>query len=704
MALQPYNPNGQTKTSGLQPYKDPGAGSPPTSSGGFFASAPTGTSPYQTGSFFTSPLVGYQPQESKTKGILGTLANLPSSAIRFGKGLFDMATGKTPGGLMPFTQQLAGGVQEIPGVSSWFDKHVTSEKGKKLLAENRQAFDEGLKRQYGSVENIKRSIQEDPVGTLLVARSFLEGGSALADKAGLPDVSARLGRAADLTSPTKVAGAVSSVVKPPIQDILISRAIGDWEKPGTQTKPGFSGARTVLEDANKGGNNIPDKLVKSGILPSDHVDEGRYNTKPTADQIRADNAKASSDMLRPALELADPTVQRVPVDTVLEKTIADIEKTRNITELDRESQIAKAKAQAEALRNKYQNGMSLTDMHDSGIAYNSQGGFSPVKDPAVNNNASVNRAFGRQFSGLVKENAPAEIGVADFQKELQKGYQAADYLDELHGKKVPVSLLSRSIGWAAKGAGAAVGGFLGGGIFGEFAGYNVGGMLKTMLEGMSDSVRGTFLDNLKKENPQAFDAVSQYMKDTQEQRAGQLALPPGEKTIPLSSQTEGSKASSGTRSFSENRQNLNPITGVPAEPAAPPTTQAPTAPVVPPVVESPVAAASAETLKAPPKPRQIIPSEEPQLNQGKTISPTGDQTGSTDIPIKKGAAAKVPGAVSLPQMTFAQFESQYYEDLSGPKRTELQQKVLDAREEMNNSGKSGRNASLREIYDWIFKK
>ena len=116
--------------------------------------------------------------------------------------------------------------------------------------------------------------------------------------------------------------------------------------------------------------------------------------------------------------------------------------------------------------------------------------------------------------------------VKEFNAELQKQYQAADYLDSLHGKKVPQSLVTKVARTTAKVIGAAAGHKLGGGILGGVGGYHIGGVLETAFEGLPNPVKGYFLQNLKTSNPLAFQKLIQYLGEQQAEQLTRLALPP----------------------------------------------------------------------------------------------------------------------------------------------------------------------------------
>lgn len=317
-----------------------------------------------------------------------------------------------------------------------------------------------------------------------------------------------------------------------LQDKYVKSAIAEWEKPTTVPNATYSKATEIADKAAGKGNNIPETLIKNNIRAADHVEGGKYMTAETAEKLRTDAGKMSHELLRPALEQADTATPRTPVQDIVSKTISDIKASTGVTPGDMQAQIAKAQAEGEALAGQYPNGMSLTDMHDNKITYASNGKYSPVGDTNVNNIAGVNRAFGRTLGNFVETKAPEGVPVKQFNAELQKQFQAADYLDSLNTKKVPQSIMSRIAKTTAKVVGAAVGDRLGGGILGGVGGYHIGGMLESTLEGLPNPLKSYFLDNLKRTNPEAFQAVQQYMGNEAAAQATRLALPapiaPGE--------------------------------------------------------------------------------------------------------------------------------------------------------------------------------
>lgn len=299
-----------------------------------------------------------------------------------------------------------------------------------------------------------------------------------------------------------------------ITSIAENSAKKDWIAPTTKTNASYSKATDVYNNAQSSGHDIADTLVKNGTKLSDNISEGKYATADTAEKIRSDAGKLSNELLRPALQKADAATPLTPVEDITKATIRDIENSKGITPGDVERQISKAKSEGESLKRKFPDGMRLSDMHDTRINYASNGKYSPIGDTTVNNNANVNRSFGRVLAKEVKNNAPEDIPVDAFQKALQKQYQAADYLDALDTKRVPIGVGTKILRAGAKGVGSALGSTAG--LGGSFAGYSIGGIVESTLEGLPATVRDSLLGNLEKTNPEAFSKISDYLKQPAE--------------------------------------------------------------------------------------------------------------------------------------------------------------------------------------------
>jgi len=314
---------------------------------------------------------------------------------------------------------------------------------------------------------------------------------------------------------------VTDAIGSKAQEHYVNAEKADWAKPTESPMATYNKANAVFEKAQSMGHDIPETLVKNGIKISDNIEGGRYTTAPSAEQIRDDAGTASRQILRPSLQMADYRTPPTPVDEIKvpEKSIQ--EQGRGVTPDDMEKIKIIIDNKLKALKNKYPDGIGLTNMHDERITYSQNGKYSRVNDPAVDNNAIANRSIASVLKEMVTDKAPEDLKeyIKPFQEELQKQYQAADYLDELDGKKVPRTILSSVANYAGKYAGLGIANKLGGGLLGDVAGYHLGGLVENVLENMPDPIRGHFLNNLEMTNPKAFDAIKNFIG---EEKAAQL--------------------------------------------------------------------------------------------------------------------------------------------------------------------------------------
>lgn len=326
--------------------------------------------------------------------------------------------------------------------------------------------------------------------------------------------------AEDVSNLTTIAGAVAGskklmgdVVTPKLQDKYVNQNIKQWEKPVKVNKPGFNTATEIYKNAETSANpsKIGETLTKNKLNVNDHIENGNYATSDSATQIRTDAGKLSSETLRPSLQRADQYTPKTPVSDVVSATEAKIRSNPKITPGNKIAIIQRLRAEGAALEQQHPQGLSLTDLHDSKITYDFNSKYSPVGDVATNNAATMNKALADSSRSLLESRAPREIPVKEFNAELQKQYQAADYLDAINGKKVPTSIGQRIAKTTSKVVGAAVGNSLGGGILGGVGGYHIGGMIESLFENLPNPVKNQILNNLKVTNPAVFEQVQGFL-------------------------------------------------------------------------------------------------------------------------------------------------------------------------------------------------
>lgn len=321
---------------------------------------------------------------------------------------------------------------------------------------------------------------------------------------------------------SKVPGNIKSAIKGSPDKHLASTAT-DWQKPTTISKPAFNNARAVLDKSP----DAPNFLAQQGLNPAAHIDEtGRFDTADSAQALRDTANKMSNDTLRPSLQMADYTTPKTAVKDIASDAIKNATQDKTLTAGDKEKVTSNINREASALKTKFPDGMSLTDMHDNKITYAKNAGYSPIKSAADNNTATANRSLASAFQKTVEDKAPNSVPVKAFNNYLSQYHKGADYLDALNTKIAPTSIAKNIARLGAKATGAIVGSHLGG-LPAEFAGYQVGRALEHAAENLTRPMRAQFLDNLEKTNPPAFTKVQQYLSEKNAGNPGILKLPAG---------------------------------------------------------------------------------------------------------------------------------------------------------------------------------
>lgn len=340
-----------------------------------------------------------------------------------------------------------------------------------------------------------------------------------------------------------------------------AKVVSDWTKPTIDPSASFDKARFVL---NK-DPEIPNTLVNLGANPIASIEDGKYNTADTAQSIRDNMGQKSAELLRPALQAADASTPPIEANDILAPALSSIENQPGLTPTMLKAIRAKVGSMISDIGEEYGGQLSLTDQLDEKINHDANAGYNPTKSDADNITAVSNRAVANGLRTTLEENAPAGVDVKNFNAELAKNYRAADYLDALHGKKAPVSLVQSAVRYISKIAGARTAGLIGGGdLVSELVGYKVGGALEKLVENMTNPMRDAFLKDIKsKTSLEAFTKVQNYINSVKESATNIVKLPEGQ---PLGSVKNpiivGPKSTSEAPAAQSNSTSINPKTGI----------------------------------------------------------------------------------------------------------------------------------------------
>lgn len=293
-----------------------------------------------------------------------------------------------------------------------------------------------------------------------------------------------------------------------LEDRYVNQAKSDFTKPTEANTAGFKKPTQIFNNAKSMGNDIPQVLLDNGIHPQNITEDGKYNTTETADMLRHDTGQLSKDLLRPSLEQANYSTERVPVSDIIDQTKQSIAKNNGYVAEDKETLNDKLDKTESALKKQYPDGLNLTDLHDEKILRSANAKYNPLGTTADNLSADLHKELATTLKTTLEKQAPGDIPIKQFNAELQKRYQAADYLDSLNTKKVPTSLSQKIAQTTAKVIGSVIGEKVtGGGLLGGVGGYHLGGLLEKYVQNMPSPIKSYFLDNLERTNPKAFEQI-----------------------------------------------------------------------------------------------------------------------------------------------------------------------------------------------------
>ena len=173
------------------------------------------------------------PTQRRSYGVAeipgAALSNLPESAKKFGMGLYEAVTSPIQTAKGIFDVAAGGLYNALPqGVVDWINKFDANPAATNRAVELANAAGGMLKERYGSVEGIKRTLAEDPVGAAADLSTLLSGGAMATTR--LPAVSKTLSTAATMTDPLSLVTKPAQLAIEAKQKILPSDLMKEQQK------------------------------------------------------------------------------------------------------------------------------------------------------------------------------------------------------------------------------------------------------------------------------------------------------------------------------------------------------------------------------------------------------------------------------------------------------------------------------------------
>ncbi len=323
-------------------------------------------------------------------------------------------------------------------------------------------------------------------------------------------------------------GATASNVAKHYENIEVNRLF----EPAKTSGKTFNKSADVLTDSTKKGIDLKKVAADNKIYASDHITDGRFDTKDVADALANETMSGGPEILRPALAAAEPGVQKIPVSQVRDEILNRLSKVPD-AKLSPEQKLAFAKRVSREYGDgsitsaKYPDGMSLTNLYDSKLQTSSNlykapknGGVQSISDSLTSQQKQIESQV---FDDLLRKNAPKELGLDEYFKTQQGRFQLANYLRTLDGNKAPQTLFQRGVKKAAQLGGATTGAQVGG-PFGMFSGYQFGGIVADTFANVSNPVKVAFLKSVGKTEPEIYAIMREYVGDQKAKSLARMAL------------------------------------------------------------------------------------------------------------------------------------------------------------------------------------
>jgi hypothetical protein len=246
-------------------------------------------------------------------------ANIPSSALEFGKGIYHAAT--NPLDTIEGIARLAVGAGHSlkpEHIASWIDHSDWNPEDLAKSVETAKAVGNIYKNRYGSSEGFKEAVATDPVGVASDVAAILSGGSSLASKAGVIEKAANLAEKAGVPEKAmQIANTVAENVNPVTAATNTVSAVGKpllgsltgvgSENIANAAKSGFTGDTSFVNQMR--GNapmNAPLDAARANLAKMHENRSNAYRSGMT--DITGDKSVLSFNDIDSALQKAKDSI------------------------------------------------------------------------------------------------------------------------------------------------------------------------------------------------------------------------------------------------------------------------------------------------------------------------------------------------------------------------------------------------------------
>lgn len=314
------------------------------------------------------------------------------------------------------------------------------------------------------------------------------------------------------------------------EDIEINRMMPD--KKGVYNK-----SREVVAEAQRKGVDIKQKLKDNKVYAEEHVINGKYNTKATAEALANEAKNGGSEFIRPALRAADPGVPRTNISEVRNQMISEINKQpSSVLSAEQKKdfilRIAKEYGDDSAEALMYKNGYGLEDLYNSKLQRTSglyktpkSGGTTTISDKLTSKQKEIEA---RIFDRILRNKSPKELKIDDYFKAQEDKFVLANYLKTIHNTKAPQTRTQRIFRKVTQLTGGTLG-YRTFGPMGMFNGYQFGGIMADTFASIPNPVKVSYLRSIGKQVPEIYNIMTEFVSKEEAARLIRPLLNPGSK-------------------------------------------------------------------------------------------------------------------------------------------------------------------------------
>lgn len=295
------------------------------------------------------------------------------------------------------------------------------------------------------------------------------------------------------------------------QDYYSKSEVEQFNKPSSLPDPQYKKAREVWDNAKRKWTDLWQVARNNNIQYDTLNDGGKFNAIDTAKNVREDAIKASNDMIIEGIREADKFTEPTSANKIRNELLKQVENDKNLTGAQRSAMTKYIDNEFDSIIKDYGEELSLESMQKGKVKFDRNSKYDEVGLPSDSNIYKANKAIADKLRASIEKGAWANLPIREVNASLAKQFELANYLEELHGKKVPQTMLHNLTRVGAKALWGTTGAVVWGWAIWAFAWYQSVAVLFDTLSNLPSPLRSKMLNSIKSENPEAYKQIQEFI-------------------------------------------------------------------------------------------------------------------------------------------------------------------------------------------------